>query len=89
MNNLRLFLLALWLGAACAYVWGFTGTAGLAAVTLSEAVFLALAGVMPPLLLLAFLYDETARARLISIAQACLRAVRARRRRKSCASRST
>jgi HlyD family type I secretion membrane fusion protein len=64
---------ALWLGAACAYVWGFTGTAGLVAVTLPEAAFLALVGVMPPLLLLAFLYDETARARLISIAQACLR----------------
>ncbi len=63
----------LWLGAACAYVWGYTGVTGLAAVTLLHAELLAVAGVMPPLLLIAFLYDEPIRVRLVSLAQAFLR----------------
>jgi hypothetical protein len=56
---------ALWLGAATAYLWRFSRASSLAAFTLPQWVFLIAVGIMPPLLLLAVIYDDSSRARIL------------------------
>src|SRR5689334_1047584 len=67
------FVAAQWLSAATAYALGFSRAAGPTAFTISHAALLILAGVVPPLLLLIFIYSGSARENTRAVAQAYLR----------------